>query len=150
MLIEPVEILLDKPRKVQINKRALLTAETEVNRIRGASTFGRVSIDYLMLSLGKLLGFMKTPFPLDLRASMLYAAIIREPKESLSFDDVLAMLDKTETPDLDIDEAILVMWTKQAGGSLTSDPAKAETDEKKTENPVIGNTSGASPESNLH
>src|SRR5689334_12937742 len=134
MLIEPIEILLDKPRKIRINKRALLTAENEVNRIRGTSTFGRVSIDYLMLSLGRMLTLLKTPFPLDLRASMLYGGLIREAKEEIGFDDILDILDKTDTPDGDIDSAIFELWVKQAGKSLTTEPAKAQTDEKKTEN----------------
>jgi len=151
LLIEPIEILLDKPRKILVNHAALFRAEGEVNRVRGNNAFGRVSIDYLMVNAFNAMTFMGAPLPLDLLAALLWASLVREPKEEIAFDDIFGMLDKSQTATNDLAVSLWQGYVATAGKSLKQGESK-EVDpdqEKKTVSPETGFGSSALPSRNL-
>ena len=53
MIFEPIEIELDKPRRFKLNLRALMRAEREINRQRGAGVADYVAIDNLVLEAAR-------------------------------------------------------------------------------------------------
>lgn len=161
MLIEPIEILLDKPRKIRMGHRALFEAETKINQIRGASAFARVSIDYLFINGMNAWSLLKSPFPMDLLVALLWASLVPEEKrddngkkyrEALSFEQVMDLLDQSQTPLMDIAPILFDAYCKAAGNSIKEkQPGETSAeDEKKTVNPETGSASGALPGSNLH
>ena len=159
-VIEPAEILLDKPRKVLVNHAALFKAETEVNRIRGNTAFNRLGIDYLIVNAFNALIMLKAPFPLDLLAVMLWASIVREEsrdakgrvqREEIKFEDIFPILDDSQTATNDIAVALFEAYCKTAGKNIKRGEAAKDDDgeaEKKNHSQSTGLNSGASPASN--
>lgn len=75
MLFEPIEIELDKPRKFFLNTRALMRAEKEINRQRGAEPGQRVAVDYLLFKAASDQLAGSGSFPLDLLMVLVWAGL---------------------------------------------------------------------------
>src|SRR5688572_30786767 len=117
MELTPIELNLDKPRKVLLNAPALLRAEQVVNRRRGGTVFEWVSIDYLIWRAAAA----ETGFPLDLVAALLWSGLVEadsnKTKNVLSFDggylsnikfeDVVALIDQSAMHRGDILRALI-------------------------------------------
>lgn len=150
--IEPVEVVLDKPRKVLINHFALYRAEAEINKLRFAKPADYVSIDVLMVdgfnNLFRARGFL----PMDLLLCMLTFGLVYEsPKEKrLSLEEVAALLDSTEIDRADLSGIIWGLYFRLAGKNLKVATPEDAAEEKKTADPPIGSSSGPSGDSSLH
>jgi hypothetical protein len=75
MLFEPIEIELDKKRPFKLNLRALMRAETEINRVRGAKANERMAIDHLILSEARNSMMNKGGFSIDLFFALVWAGL---------------------------------------------------------------------------
>lgn len=94
MISEPIEIELDRPRKLKLTTRALMRAESEINRRRGAQVQERVSIDFLLFKAARDQLTGSGSFPLDLLAVLLWAGLqAEEPDPKLTPDGVLDLVD---------------------------------------------------------
>lgn len=148
MIVEPVEVVLDKPRKLVLNNKALFEAETKINEIRRSGSFGRVSFDYLVIQATNAMQIMRAPFPRDLLAASLWAGIIRDPGEKISFEDIFDIMDNSETSIMDIGVAVFEAYSRSAGKNIKEVPPgeKVSAEEKKkTDSPATGSTKSASP-----
>lgn len=76
MIFEPIELELDKPRKLYLTLRALMRAETEINRLRGAAASERVSIDYLVLKAARDYLTGGGNFPLDVVVMLVWSGLL--------------------------------------------------------------------------
>jgi hypothetical protein len=95
MIFEPIEIELDKPRRFKLNLRALLRAEHEINRQRGAGVADYIAIDNLVLEAARQ--SMLRYFPLDLLAVLLWAGLneiaLDEKQEQIGLDAILELIE---------------------------------------------------------
>lgn len=101
MLFEPIEIELDKPRKFFLSARALMRAEKEVNRQRGAKPSEHVSIDYLTYRAAADFLAGAGNFPLDLVAVLLWAglnAAAPDKDQLAAVDQAADLLDQSPLP----------------------------------------------------
>lgn len=85
--IEPVEIVLDKPRKMLLTMGALRKAEAELNRARGLNGAERVSIFEVINR--EIQGFATDQLKLgaDFIVILLWASLLHEEK-ALTLDEV--------------------------------------------------------------
>jgi hypothetical protein len=101
MFFEPIEIELDKPRKVFLKAEALMRAEKEINRQRDAKIADHVSIDFLIFKAASDFLQGTGNFPLDLVAVLLWAGLNAAPhetKDEVTVDKVLDLIDLSPLP----------------------------------------------------
>lgn len=146
--IEPVEILLDKPRKILINHRALYKTEQEVNRQRFAKPDDYVQIHKLMVDSFNNMFRASGLLPMDLLLSLISNSLIAERGEKkLTMDEVADLLDKAETGMAEISAAVWTAYFSVAGRNLkTIEPGDEKKTDPATTNPS-GSINGASGES---
>ena len=94
MLYEPIEIELDRKRKYKLDIRALMRAEREINRRRGADVGQFVSIDSLIIDGAKRSLNANGSFPLDLFCVLLWAGLTDE-EPNLTIDQIPDLLEAT-------------------------------------------------------
>lgn len=141
MIVDPVEIVLDKPRRLLITKRGLRLAEAELNKQRYPIT-GRVSnIDaYVVQAINDVIrlgGIM----PRDLIVCLLWAALLHEDSK-LKIEQIDEIMDKSVTGDAEISGQLMGLYLNCAGPTVQKGAAEPE---KKTTDPQTGPDSGASP-----
>jgi len=145
-VIEPVEILLDKPRKFLINHTALRRAETEVNKQRFAKPIEHTNIDNLMVSAYNTVYRLSGMLPRDLLTCLLWASHVPEnPKEAkLTIEKIDDLLDQSQSSDADIAVILWNAYFKVAGRNFGIASAESEDsgEEKKTEAQPTGSGSG--------
>jgi len=145
-MIEPVEIVLDKPRKLLINHLALYRAEAEINKLRFAKPEDYASIDALMVDGFNHLFRSRGMLPLDLLLCMLWAGLVYDDpkKPRLSIEQVAAVLDEAKANRAEISGAIWGAYFKVAGRNLKVVGAEdGEATEKKNQDPPTGSDNGA-------
>lgn len=86
-LIEPVEITLDRPRKMLLTLGALRRADQEFNKARGLTGDARVSIFDVINTELKNVAADNLKFGPDLIAIMLWASLLNDDP-NLTLDDV--------------------------------------------------------------
>ncbi len=151
-VIEPVEIILDKPRKLLLNHQALRRAENEVNKQRFAKPIDYTNIDNLMVSAYNTVFRLSGMLPRDLLSCLLWASIVpdspRDPK--LTIDRVDELLDQSEMSDADISVVIWSAYIKVAGKNFkqVGDSETDDSEEKKTKDQPTGSPNGRSDELN--
>lgn len=143
MIIEPIKIILDRERNIAFPLGALMRAEHEINRRRGARPSEFVSIDYLMLKAAQdaLLVESTGAFPLDLMTVMLWSGLYDDDSR-LTVDAVIDMMATTETPRGEILMAVwsaYKLWTRRES---KAEEAKQPTEGRDPLAPRPGETSG--------
>jgi hypothetical protein len=93
-LVESVPIELDKTRHLKFTNRAMMAAEREINKQRGASVAERVAIDYLMIAAARQGLSGAGSFPRDLVTVMIWAGLLREDP-SLTVEQVVDLIDRS-------------------------------------------------------
>ena len=147
--IEPLEIVLDRPRKVLINHLALFKAENEINRRRGAKPEEWASIDVLMVDAFNRIYRARGMLPRDLLVVMIWAGLGHETsKPALTVEQITGLLDNSEKGVAELSGEI---WNAYFLAN-TKNLKAADTDEKKNQSadsmtPTDGSTNGASHES---
>lgn len=149
-LIEPIEVVLDKPRKILINHLALYRAEAEINKLRFARPEQYVSIDVLMIEGFNNLFRARGMLPMDLLLCMLWAGLVYDDpkKPRLTIEQVAALLDASETNRGEISGALWAAYFKVAGKNLKvvgPEDSAQDAGEKKTEGQPTGSGNGVSP-----
>lgn len=130
-LIEPIEIVLDRPRKLLINHKALRRAESEVNKMRFAHPNDYASIDSLMVAGFNAIFRISGMLPRDLLVCMLWAGLANEDPK-LTIDRIDELMDQTP---LDLGTISGIVWGayfRAAGKNLQIVGAGSAEDEKKT------------------
>lgn len=97
MLPEPIDITLDKPRRLRFNLEALMLAEREINRNRGARPSEYINIEYLIISSASAQIAGTGGFALDLMTVLLWAALRWEDK-ALTLDKVPTLVEASPLP----------------------------------------------------
>lgn len=99
MIIEPILIELDKPRKFLLRTRSLLAAQREINKMRGGSVHEVAAIDYLMAQALKDNSSAEGGFycPMDIFISLLWAGLL-EDDPTLTVDRCADLLDVSPLP----------------------------------------------------
>ena len=145
-VIEPTEIILDRPRKLMINHRALRKAESEVNKLRFANPSNYANIDGLMIAAYNTMYRSMGLLPRDLMSCLLWAGLSDEDPK-LTLDKIESLLDSTDASLAEISGKVWAAYFKSAGKNLVI-VGEADNDaEKKTisEDQPTGLNSGASP-----
>lgn len=110
MLFEPVELELDRKRKFKLNLRALMRAEREINRRRGAEVSGFASIDALILEC--IDSFRnRVRMPLDLLGVLLWSGLTDEDP-SLTIDQATDLIEASPLSRADLVVVIFDHWIK--------------------------------------
>lgn len=154
--IEPVEIVLDKPRKLLINHWTLYRAEAEINKLRFAKPDDYVSIDVLMVDGFNNLFRARGMLPMDLLLCMIcYGLQYDDSKEKrLTLEQVAGLLDTSETSRAEISGTVWGAFYKVAGKHLkiatAADVAADEEQEKKNKDQPTGSNSGQSDGTTLN
>lgn len=115
-LIEPVEIELDIKRGLLFTLRALMRAEREINRNRGAKVEDYVSIDYLIMSAAQKTVIKNGIMPLDLLITLLWASLLHEDPD-LKIDQVPELIEKSLLERGKIIDAVWEAYTRAASKS---------------------------------
>lgn len=124
--IDPVEIVLDKPRLLKPNHRALRVAESELNRMRRATPLTACSIDFALV-----VSYNTGIYPRDLQACLLLGFLSTDnPK--LSIDDIDGILDKTAATSAEINDKLWEAYKAVAGKNIQTAKPNDEDPEKKT------------------
>lgn len=151
-LIEPTEIVLDKPRKLLINHLALYRAEAEINKLRFAKPEDYASIDALMVDGFNHLFRARGMLPMDLLLCMLWAGLVYDDpkKPRLTIEQVAGLLDGAQVNRAEISGTVWGAYFKVAGKNLRvmSDGEAGDDAEKKSQDPPTGPDSGALHELN--
>lgn len=145
-LIEPVDITLDKPRKLLINHLALFKAEAEINRMRFAKPEDYAAIDVLMVDAFNHIYRGKGMLPLDLLLCLISFGLVYEsPKEKrFTIEDIAALLDGSEVSRAELSGIVWGAYFRIAGKNLKTVDADAPLEgEKKTEGQPTGLPNGA-------
>jgi hypothetical protein len=104
--LQPIDIQLDKPRKLLINSMALRKAEFELNRLRGSDVRSWESIDGLIFqAYGKVYNTTGR-LPADLLFCLLWGGLLHEDPK-LQLDDVGQLLDRSP---LNLSEISGIIW----------------------------------------
>jgi hypothetical protein len=149
--IEPVEVLLDKPRKLLINHFCLYRAEAEVNKLRFAKPEEYCAIDVLMVDAFNHLYRARGMLPLDLLLCMIAFGLVYEPKEKrLTLEQIAELLDASELSRAELSGIVWGAYFKVAGKNLKQVAAEGPDEEKKTADPPTGPSSGLSDDSTLN
>lgn len=150
-LLEPIEITLDKPRKLLINHLTLFKAEADINKMRSAKPEDYAAIDSLMIDAFNHLYRARGMLPLDLMICLLTHGLVYEKGEKrLTIEEITALLDKTELSRAELSGIIWGAYFKVASKSLQAVDANSEegkAEQKKSTGRQTGNTNGVSPES---
>jgi hypothetical protein len=142
-LIEPIEIQLDRARKILLNHRALRQAESEFNRRRFAAPKDYVNIDAVMVEAYNNIFRMSGMMPRDLLACVLWAGLLNEDPK-LSLDDVDDLLDQSPLSDAELSGIVWAAYFKAAGRNLKQVNSPEADEEKKTADQPTGSGSGPS------
>jgi hypothetical protein len=128
MLYEPIEIELDRKRKFKLNLKALMRAEREINRRRGAEIGQFASIDFLIIQGAKTSLNDNGSFPLDLLMVLLWAGLTDE-EPNLAIDDVPDLI---EVSPLTRSKILTLIWDYYLTATTKADQAKTNgaTDER--------------------
>lgn len=143
MLFEPVELELDRKRKFKLNLRALMRAEREINRRRGAE-IGRFSpIDEIVIAGVSNSLVAGGTFPLDLLIVLLWAGLT-DDDPSLSIDQTA---DIVETASISRSALCTQVWEHYLKVTVKGDVSKpadqaADGADKDPLAPRPGSTSG--------
>jgi hypothetical protein len=150
--IEPVEVILDKPRKLLINHFALYRAEAEVNKLRFAKPEDYASIDALMVDGFNNLYRARGMMPMDLLLCLItFGMVYDDPKERrLTVDQVAALLDVSESDRGTLSGTIWGAYFKLAGRNLKVATQGDVDAEKKTTDQPTGSNSGRSDVTTLN
>lgn len=140
-IFDPVEIILDKPRLLRVNHKALRIAESELNRLRRATPLTACSIDFAIV-----MSYNTGIYPRDLQAALLLGFLSTD-NPALTIDDVDAILDKTEAPSSVINDKLWEAYRAVAGKNIK--PAEPEA-EKKTIGPDRPTGSDSGPSASLN
>ena len=144
--IQPIEIVLDKPRKLLINNMALYKTEADINRLRYAKPEDYASIDVLMVDAFNHLFRARGLLPMDLMLSMLVNGLIYEKGEKrLSLEEIAELIDNSESSRAELSGQVWAAYFNNAGKNLKFSD-KIEDEEKKTESLQTGPLNGQSPE----
>lgn len=151
--IEPVEITLDKPRKVLFNHNALIVAEREINKQRGATPQTYTSLEVLMYDAIRLVYQSKGALgalPRDILVTMLWAGLNYDPKaRQFTIEQTLNLLDQSS---LGISQLSIDIWNayfKANENNFKIVASDSPEPEKKSDMILTdGSTNGALPESN--
>ena len=137
MIFEPIELELDRPRRFKLNLLALMRAEREINRRRGAGVADYVAIDNLVMESARQ--SMLRYFPLDLLAVLLWAGlneIDREEKQlpitappQIGIDAVLELIEASPWTRPRLAAAVVDCYLK----ITTKEPAKDESKDEGKE-----------------
>lgn len=140
--IEPVEIILDKPRKLKPNHRGLRIAEAAFNKLNGVSGYTSCGIDFALV-----LAYNTEIYTRNLQCALLLGFLSTDNPD-LTIEDVDNILDHTALPFAEINDKLWEAYKRVAGSSLTFGKGAAE---KKTTNPdpPTGSSSGPSGDSIL-
>jgi len=155
-VIEPIEIVLDKPRKLMLGHWGLYTAEMEINKQRGAKPEEHVAIDFMMVDAYNRI-FLKTGLlPLDLMVCVLWAGLLHEDPK-ITKEKVAALMDQSQLSRADLSAKVWAAYFSSSKNSLkvstesddvgARQDAPAEDGEKKTDK-TSGSNSG--PQGGLH
>ncbi len=110
MLFEPAELELDRKRKFKLNLRALLRAEREINRRRGAEVGKFAPIDALIWDCVNS-EEKKIVVPLDLLSVLIWAGLTDEDP-SLSVDQAADLIEASPLSRFELVNVIYDHWTK--------------------------------------
>jgi hypothetical protein len=131
MIFEPIEIELEKPRRFKLNLRALMRAEREINRQRGAGVADYVAIDNLVLEGARQ--SMLRYFPLDLLAVLLWAGLneiaLDEKEQQIGVDAILGLIEASPWTRPRLAAAVVDCYLK----ITTKEPAKDESKDEGKE-----------------
>jgi hypothetical protein len=94
MLVETVEVELDKKRELRFSMEALMLAEREINRRRGARISEFVNIEYLIIAAASAQVSGSGGFPLDLMTVLLWAGL-RWQEPQLSVETIPQLIDQS-------------------------------------------------------
>lgn len=147
-IFKPIEIMLDKPRRLRPTHRALFEAEQKINELRHATPATACSIDYLIVKAYNDTLAGTGTYPLDLTVVLLWAFLLPDDPK-LTTDRVMAAMDATELTRGQINDALWRAYIAVAGKNITSAPAPEE-DKKKDPSQQTGSDFGALPDSNLN
>ena len=129
--IEPIEINLDRSRKVLINHRALFKAEGEINKRRGAKVEDWASIDVLMVDAFNLIYRSRGMLPLDLLAVMIWASIVYENNErALTVEQITDLFDDPSVSRAALSGDIWGAYFKASMRNLKQLPPENEAEKK--------------------
>lgn len=144
-LIEPIEITLDKPRKLLINHLALFKAETEINRMRFAKPEDYAAIDVLMIDAFNHIYRGKGMLPLDLLLCLIsFGLVYDSPKEKrFTIEEIAALLDGSDVNRAELSGVVWGAYFRIAGNNLKAVEGDAPPDEKKSEGQRTGLPNGA-------
>jgi hypothetical protein len=142
MLFEPVELELDRKRKFKLNIRALMRAEREINRRRGAEIDAFVPIDALIADcIDSEKETVKVP--LDLLSVLLWAGL-SDDDAMLSIDQIPDLLETSPLSRSQLVATIYEHWIKVTSKGKSETPAE-ETVNGADKSPLAqrpGSTSG--------
>lgn len=140
-VIEPVEIVLDKPRKLRPTHYALMSAERELNRQRNATPSNAASIDFAIIKAYNETLFGVGSYPLDLTVCLLWAFLLPDDG-NLTIRQAAELIDQANITRGELNDALWRAYRSVAGKSI-SEAAPGE--EKKTEAPDPPIGSGTAP-----
>lgn len=122
MLFEPVELELDRKRKFKLNIRALMRAEREINRRRGAEIDAFVPIDALIADcIDSEKQTVKVP--LDLLSVLLWAGL-SDDDALLSIDQIPDLLEASPLSRSQLVATIYEHWIKVTSKGKSEKPAE--------------------------
>lgn len=151
-VIEPVDIVLDKPRKLLLGYLGLYTAEMEINKLRGAKPDEHVSIDFMMINAYNLTLLTTGLLPVDVLLCVLWAGLLHE-EPKITKEKVAALMDQSPLTRGDLSAKV---WAAYASSSKNmfkvttaadAEQPSADDGEKKTAE-TTGSNSG--PPDGLH
>lgn len=142
--IQPVDILLDKPRRLLLNHRAFCLAESEINKRRFAKMEDYRGLDDLMIDANNRLLLRGRMPPMDLLIVMIWAGLLFE-NPALKIDDIAPLLDASSTPRAELCGAVWRAWIEFSGANLMAQAPGAPSEEKKTLPEGQPNGAGSSP-----
>lgn len=125
MIPDPVEIQLDKKRKLLFGLGVLRRAETEINKRRGASISQYVNIDYLMIRSAMDQAAGTGGFPLDLLIVMLWAGLSTEDPR-ITFDSTVDLIEQSP---LTRGEIATIVWDAYIATTEKSGEKKESTED---------------------
>jgi hypothetical protein len=139
MLFEPIELELDKKRPFKLNLRALMRAETEINRLRGAKVNERMAIDHLILSAARNSVMNNGGFPMDLFFALVWAGLV-ECDPEVKQDDIAEIVEASPRRRSQIMSEI---WEYYLRVTTKPDPDQPPTKEQETDSDPLAKRPGS-------
>lgn len=143
---DPIEIMLDKPRLLKPNHRALRIAESELNRQRRATPLTACAIDFALV-----VSYNTGIYPRDLQAALLLGFLSTDDPK-LTLDDIDKILDQTEATSAEINDKLWAAFSAVAGKNIKTAQPGDDDPEKKTDgpDPLTGSSSGPAASTTLN